>query len=62
MFGLIADAALVRPAPGTVTETGKRALGLLGATIAASEPALETSGATLEDRVGGEAEIGRAHV
>src|SRR3989441_7505867 len=56
VFGLIADAALVRPAPGTVTETGKRALGLLGATIAASEPALETSGATLEDRVGGEAD------
>src|SRR5207245_274713 len=34
VFGLIADAALTKPALGTVTETGKRALGLLGATIA----------------------------
>src|SRR2546422_403842 len=48
VFGLIADAALTKPALGTVTETGKRALGLPGATIAASEPALETSGAALE--------------
>src|SRR5437899_11337100 len=56
VFGLIADAALTKPALGTVTETGKRALGLPGATIAASEPALETSGAALEDRVGGEAD------
>src|SRR3989454_3231472 len=30
VFGLIADAALTKPALGTVTETGKRALGLLG--------------------------------
>src|SRR2546430_4606994 len=56
VFGLIADEALTKPALGTVTETRKRALGLLGSTIAASEPALETSGATLEDRVGGEAD------
>src|SRR5205807_10434113 len=48
VFALIADAARVRQAPGPVRETGKRALGRLGARIAASERAVETSGATLE--------------
>src|ERR1700732_19159 len=56
VFGLIADAALARPALATMRETGKGALGLPGATIAASEAALEAGGSTLEDRVSGHAD------
>jgi hypothetical protein len=35
MFGLVADAALVRPTAGAVAETGEAALGQLGTAVAA---------------------------
>jgi hypothetical protein len=52
VFGFIANAALMKPTPSPVRKAGKRTLRLSGAVIATSESALETSGSTLEDRVG----------
>src|SRR5271157_324359 len=52
VFGLVADAALTKPALSPVQKTRKRALRLSAATIAASKLALKTSGSALEDRVG----------
>ena len=57
MFGLVADAALARPAAGAMAEAGEAALRELGAAIAAFEPLLPRLGTTLENAVGGDAEV-----
>jgi hypothetical protein len=41
MFGLVADAPLMRPAVSTITKAGKRSLGVAGSTISSCETALE---------------------
>ena len=56
VFGLVADAALMRPAPSPVRKTGKRALRVPRATITTSELALQANGSTLEGRVGRDAD------
>src|SRR5271157_3134605 len=56
VLGLVADAALMRPAAGAVAEAGKAALRELRAAIAPLQLFLPRFGALLEDAVGGDAD------